>query len=300
MVTRWGVLAVIWSMSAGPAVGLGPEDLKEYKSNYYTIYTNLSRDEAKEYGLHMDRAFAEYTRRFESFRKRNRRSMPLYLVRTQDDYISLMSRFGIDASSSGGMFFPGREHEGLATWIEGTPKSWTLETLQHEGFHQFAYGYIGRQLPVWVNEGLAEYFGDGILVGNKMKLGMATIDRSRLVQHAIREAQAIGFDDLLDMTGEQWRANMLAGLPEGHLQYHQSWSVVHFLIHGDGGRYRKAFEKYLRLVSSGRQSGKAFRQAFGTEETTAFRKRWEKYMKKLKPDSFTAAIERMRFLSTLR
>ena len=95
-----------------------------------------------------------------------------------------------------------------------------------------------RSCHGWVNEGLAEYFGDGLIVGRKMKLGLATQERVEAVRHAVREAAAIEFDDLLDITSEQWHRNMQGGSSRGHLQYHQSWSVVYFLIQGDKGRYR--------------------------------------------------------------
>lgn len=281
---------------AEPAWGLKPDELSQFTSKYYTVHTNLGKKEAREYALHMDRTFQQYTKRFSTFRRRDRQAMPLYLVRTRDDYISLLGAFGIDATYSGGMFFRSPAAHGLATWVEDLPQARVLETLQHEGFHQFANAYIGRELPVWVNEGLAEYFGDGLIVGKKMKLGFATQQRVETVGQAVREAGAIDFDDLLDTTSAQWHRNMEGGSGRGHLQYQQSWSIVYFLIHGNKGRYRKVFEQYLKLVSGGRKSGKAFRQAFGGQDTAAFRKRWETFILNLQPDAFTTTIARMQFL----
>ncbi len=275
---------------------VGQEHLAKFTSKNYTLYTNLSRREAEVFGRHMDLIFAEYTRRFGAFRKRDRRSMPLYLTRTRQQYINLLSGFGLNASASGGMFFVSSRANGLATWVEDRSRPQTLETLQHEGFHQFAHAYIGRHLPVWVDEGLAEYFSDGLVVGKKMKVGLATERRLRIVQAAIRQKTVIAFDALLGMTGEQWHRNMTSGSPAGQLQYHQAWSLVYFLIHGDGGRYRKAFESYLILVNKGRLSRTAFSQAFGTENTEAFRQRWQRYVVGLEPDAFTTAVARMRFL----
>ncbi len=292
-----GLVGLWWVMAAAhPAAGLGPEVLNTYQTKHYTIHTNLARRDAQVYGRHMDRMFVEYSKRFKSFRKRDRQPMSLYLVRTRDDYIGLLDSFGINGSYSGGMFFYAQRGYGLATWVEGQNPASVYDTLQHEGFHQFAHVYIGRELPIWVNEGLAEYFGDGLLVGRKMKLGLATERRVRIVQKAIRENVTLGFDYLLGISAKQWHHNMRSGSPKGSLQYHQSWSVVYFLIHGDRGRYRGAFEKYLQLVGSGRQSEKAFRQAFGTEDTEAFRKRWESFAASLKPDPFSAAVSRIRFL----
>ncbi len=269
----------------------------KYNSRYYTIHSNLSKEEVREYGRHMDAVFKQYSKRFRSFSTRDGRSMPLYLFRARDHYLSFLKRHNIDGSGSGGMFFIRRGAQGLVTYTEGRTRSMTFEVLQHEGFHQFAYAYIGPELPLWVNEGLAEYFADGILVRDRMKLGLANDRRTLSVQSAIRQYRAIGFDDLLEMSSKQWNRNMIDNPQLGSLQYDQSWSIVHFLIHGDGGKYRAAFEKYLMLVNKGRPSGSAFRMAFGTQDTDAFHKRWRDYVMSLKPDPLTTAIANMAFIA---
>lgn len=274
----------------------GAHGLTAYSSKHYTIYTNLRRSEAVAYGRHMDLIFAEYSRRFRMFTARQNQPMPLYLLRTRHQYIALMRELGFNASSSGGMFFVSAEASGLATWIEGVPRSTTLETLQHEGFHQFAHTYIGHHLPIWVNEGLAEYFGDGLIVRGKMKVGLATEHRLQAVQRANQNRTIIDFDDLLSMAHEQWQKNMMGESTTGYLQYQQSWSMVYFLIHGDKGKYRPAFEQYLMSVNNGHASDAAFQQAFGTSDNKAFELRWKTYTRALKPDVLATAIARMRFL----
>ena len=271
--------------------------LVEYSSRYYTIYSDLPRGEVAGFGRHMDAVFQQYSRRFRSFGARDGRPMPLYLFRTRDRYAQFLDGYGIDASGSGGMFFIRRDIEGLATYTEGRTRSSTFEVLQHEGFHQFAHAYIGPDLPLWVNEGLAEYFADGILIRNKMSLGMANDRRVMTVQAAIRQRRAIDFDLLLEIQPEQWKRNMVDDPELGGLQYDQSWSLVHFLIHGDGGKYRTAFEQYLLLVNQGQASRGAFRLAFGADNTVAFRRRWTRYLLTLKPDPLTTAVSNMEFLA---
>jgi len=286
-------LLVVWSAFS---LASAADSWKRFNSQHYAIYTNISKREADSIGRHMDLIFAEYTRRFGSFRKRFEGAMPLYLLRTRQQYINLMRSFGFDASASGGMFFFSPKASGLATWIEGVPMSRTLETLQHEGFHQFAHAYIGSDLPVWINEGLAEYFGDGLIVRNRMKVGMTSQRRLGIIQDAIRHHKVIDFDQLLGTTSDQWLQNLQMDASRGYLQYQQSWSMVYFLIHGDNGKYRKAFEQYLLLVNNGHASRQAFVMAFGTEDTTSFRRRWQRYVLALKPDELATAIARMQFL----
>ncbi len=291
------VVAAVLGLAGGDCLAADRDGLTKFSSRFYTIYSGLSKAETKIYATHMDLVFAEYKRRFRSFRTRNARPMPLYLFRTREDYVTFMAKQGIDATASGGMFFIRESAEGLATWTEGFSRSYVFSVLQHEGFHQFAHAYIGHHLPRWANEGLAVYFEQGVIAGNQMKLGMTDGDRVRPVQNALDENKAIDFDELLDMDGFEWNDNMQTNPYVGHLQYDQSWSIAHFLIHGEGGKYRKAFEKYLILVNKGRTSSKAFGDAFGTERTDGFRERWEEFARAMRPDPFTTAVGRMKFLA---
>ena len=50
--------------------------------------------------------------------------------------------------------------------------AFTWHLIQHEGFHQFAAAVIGGDRPVWVNEGLAEYFGEAIFTGDGFIAGI--------------------------------------------------------------------------------------------------------------------------------
>jgi hypothetical protein len=299
---RLGVLAlfgVLLALAAPPTLAAAPADtqgLTPFNSQHYTILTNLEREEAAPFGRHMDAVFQEYSQRFSSFKSRKQEAMPLYLFRTQGQYLDFLDKYGINAANTGGMFFVQRDVQGLATWTQGKPLSQTFAVLQHEGFHQFAFNYIGPDLPIWVNEGIAQYFEDGILVNGKMYLGLAHGRRIASVKSALKEDRTIDFDRLLSMPDKEWHAAITANRAEASLLYDQSWSIVYFLINAENGKYRGPFEQYLRLVSQHRDSARAFEQAFGSRDTSAFRERWEDYAEALEPDSMNTAMERLEFL----
>lgn len=284
---------------AGPtwSVEAQPRGLDTFESRYYSIHTNLNREEALEYGVHMDLIFKEYARRFAVLRGDQRGKQDLYLLRTRGDYIEAMAKFGIRAEASGGMFFWGGSVSGLATWVEGLSRDQVFDTLQHEGFHQFAHSKLGDQLPLWVNEGLAEYFGAAIVVKGDVRLGIVDGDRVDRIIGAFKTNQAIDFEELLNLGSQQWQNNMLTGSAKGHLQYDQSWATVHFLIHGDGGRYQNAFGEYLVLISRGRAHIQAFRQTFG-DDNQQFANRWMKFLSEVEPDPYSTALKRIQFLGT--
>lgn len=288
---------------AQPAVSSPPAapKLSTFKSRFYTVHTNLTAPEARPIAEHMDTVYLEYRRRFASFKERAKTPMNLYLVRTQADYMGLLAANEINGSNTGGMFFVQGSFQGLATFVQGRSLSATYAVLQHEGFHQFAYRHMGTGLPIWVNEGLAQYFEDGIITKAGMTLGMANARRVNSIRAALNappssQTSLFSLDDLLKLSNEEWRLVTTTRPQLASLMYDQAWSVVHFLIHGEGGRYRPALEKYLGLVSMGKASNRAFAEAFGADNTTAFEKRWREYALKAEPDALNQALGKMEFL----
>ena len=166
------------------AVGNPADDLQVFASHHYHIHTNLSREETVPFGRHMDAVFAQYERRFADYTERHAGLMPLYLFRHQDEYLDFMRHHGIDATGSGGMFFVTHSIRGLATWAHGHSRSQTLRTLQHEGFHQFAWNHLGPNLPTWMNEGLAQYFEDAVILDTAWNSAWATPTASRRARPA--------------------------------------------------------------------------------------------------------------------
>jgi hypothetical protein len=96
------------------------------------------------------------------------------------------------------------------------------------------------------------------------------------------------------MSPQKWNAAVSAG--NAAMNYHQAWSMVHFLVYGDGGKYTAAFETYLRHLNNGLPSEEAFVRTFGPD-IEQFEAAWKKYALAAKPAAFVTALERLEFLS---
>jgi len=274
------------------------QSLQTYTTPHYAVHTNLPRDEAAVYAAHMNRVFANYQKRFDDFRMRHDGAMPLYLFRQREDYVGFMRDHGINAEGSGGMFFVDRNVQGLATFTAGRSRSQTFAVLQHEGFHQFAYHYIGTDLPIWLNEGIAQYFEDGVLIRGNMTLGLSNADRIERVRAAIRSNTALPIQRVLTITPQEWHATLSASPEQSALLYAQSWSMLYFMLHVDGGRHQQKMTQYLKLVASGRSSEKAFETAFGVSDLTAMENNWRRYALAQEPDTINAAVSRLEFFGS--
>ncbi len=272
--------------------------LRVFASRHYHIHTDLQRTDVVPIGRHMDAIHAQYNARFAGFRTRDQAPMPLYLFRTREAYHAFLAAHDLASDHSGGMFFVTPKVSGLATWVEGNSRSRTLSVLQHEGFHQFAWRHLGPTLPVWVNEGLAQYFEDAILIDGRLTLGLANAGRVQRVREALETGEALPLSELLGLTAARWGQTLREEPGRSELLYAQAWSVAYFLIHADEGRYRRAFGTYLEKLAQELDAERAFAEAFGVRSLAGMEQAWRSFAAMQQADPVSTAALRLEFIGT--
>ncbi len=267
-----------------------------WNSRYYAIKSDLPQEELREYATHLDATFEAYPRRLGTLRQNLPASFDVMLFAKRSDYeTTLRYNYSINAAGTGGMFFSNNQGSALAIWTEGLPRPRVHHVIQHEGFHQVAFALFQYNLPPWVNEGLAEFFGEGVMVDGQLIIGQTNPRVIARIKDAIETQTYIPFLQMVNMDGLTWNASVSNG--SAQLQYEQAWSMVHFLVYGDGGKYSEAFSNYLRFLNAGARSYDAFVQAFGTNNVDNFEKRWIEFAQAARPSSFVTAMERAEFLA---
>lgn len=301
--TRWivGLMLVaavaMIALVTARAQGAGAGAAYSFKSRFYEVTTDLERDEARKIVSHMDLVYGEYQRRLSKFPVKNAKPIKMYLWETPEGYMEFLSGKGIDGTNSGGMFFvTGDGDSGLTTFVRGQEGSRMLHVLQHEGFHQFAHLRIGDTLPVWANEGLAEYFGHGVMVAGKLKLGVMPASELEAFKGAHESDHAFSVGEMMGMDGGQWNQRLRTDAVRGGLQYQYAWMLTHFLVEADGGKYARAFEEYLVMIAQGRDHAQAFGQAFGATDYDAMQRAFEKFLASAEADELSTAQERLEFI----
>ena len=266
------------TMAAGSAAG-GPikaaksalARLTKYEIRYYVIHSDLDIDTVREAAARMNTMAEEYHRRTRGFSGTIRKKLPFYLFGSPVDYLAQ----GGPKGSAGAFIVRGGRAWLMAVAPARGGRLWHV--VQHEGFHQFAWFVISRHLPVWVNEGMAEYFAYGQWTGDGYVTGLVPPDRARRVKAMIQAKNYLPFLDMVTMTSRQWNSQLSAR------NYLQGWSMVHFLVHGEDGKYRDIFGKYIGDVSRGRDAEVAFTRRFG-RNTKAFQDKYCRWWAALPAD----------------
>lgn len=250
--------------------------LTTYSSAYYSIESDLPPERVKQLGMIMDAAGKEYDRRFAGFSGTARSRLKLKVYATKEEFIEAVKRAadGSKAWATSGVFVP---LDGTVYTYEGPSME---HVLRHECFHQFAHFVVGGHLDTWVNEGLAEYFAMGRVdpSSGTLRLGLVAPGRAAQLALAKENNSLMTVDEVLNISHRDWHENM--GTEDAGKQYAQAWALCHFLIHGDGGKYQKYFDEYLRLIDKHLDGTSAFKRAFG-EDTRALQEKYAAYIDQL-------------------
>jgi hypothetical protein len=241
-------------------------NLPAYPTPYYTIYTDLSKDDVREAAIRMTKMAEEYHVRTREFAGAVTQRMPFYLYKDADEFYAS----GAPRGSAG--YFDGQELVVFA----GDLGQRTWHTVQHEGFHQFAHQVIRGQLPIWLDEGLAEYFGEAVFTGDGFVSGVIPQWRLKRMREELAAGKFKPIDEMMNLSHEQWNSELAV------VNYDQGWSMVHFLAHGENGRYQRPFVAFMIEIGKNQPWRKAWAYTFG--DTQGFEQHWRNYWSNLPDD----------------
>jgi hypothetical protein len=274
------VIARILLIIACFVVG-APSDLPRYETRYYIIQTDLDPDGVLEAQVRVTKMAEVYADRCKGFSGVISHKFPFVLFKNVDDYYAAG---GVEGSAG---LFDGQK---LMAVAGEKLSSRTWHVVQHEGFHQFAHAVIGGDIPTWADEGLAEYFGEGIFTGDDFLTGVIPEWRRKRIVKSMQANSFKPIDDMMRLSLNEWNGELSV------YNYDQAWSMVQFLAHGEGGKYQPAFIAYMNAIGNGQNSTTAWKDAFGAGP--GFEERWREFWLKL-PENSTENLYRKATVSTL-
>jgi len=291
--TVFAVLVLFLPAGSLRAGGLKHEDgIWELRTRHYHVRSDVSPAFTETLAQHMEAIFKEYRKRLRGFGGSIKERFEVMVTSSEERYLS---ETGIRVRGSKGIFSASRRL--LAAWVGDTPHDRVFRVLYHEGFHQFVHHCIGK-CPIWLNEGMAEFFSEATWNGKRFDVGEVPPHRLAILRRAIEEDRTIRMGELVTMSHEAWLRNLEEDAERTTIQYNQAWGLVHFLVYADDGKYRNAFVRYVRLVDRDPDSERAFEHCFG-RNFDAMKKAWVEYIRSLEPSPKYVCRNRLRALATL-
>lgn len=153
------------------------------------------------------------------------------------------------------------------------PMLWRV--LAHEGFHQFVYYELGAAIPIWLNEGLAQYFETSYVSRGRLVTGQINPPQLAAAQALLRTKREPTIGELIEMDQRTFYER-----PEQN--YPMAWALVYFLLHREQGPYASSdLKHYIQDLKLGKNAVASFWRRFGRDEA-ALREEFRRYILGLK------------------
>ena len=184
------------------------------------------------------------------------RPLIIFAVKNEDSLKSLLPSYWEVKGHAhpAGIYVSGEERDfvALRTNIEG-------DNPYEVVYHEYAHAILNlnfRELPVWLSEGLAEYFGNSRIRDNEVDIGMP----SRYLVETLQQSRLIPIDELLRADrqspyyNEQNRVSVF---------YAESWAIVHYLLLDPNARQQQLLTNFLKAWEAGGDQVEAAQKTFG-------------------------------------
>lgn len=181
-------------------------------------------------------------------------SVPTTVVVFRDDasFVPFKPLYQGRPANVAGFFQPGYDRNYIAMSLDSRQRD-PFSVAFHEYVHLHMEDNVPRA-PVWLNEGLAEFYGHLQFSGSEALLGVPLP-----YLNLLRNEELLPLSSLLsiDHTSPHYNEQNKSGI-----FYGESWALVHYLMLGGPGR-QDQLKRFLQQVSRGEDAVKSLQDSFG-------------------------------------
>ncbi|MGC2282890.1 MAG: tetratricopeptide repeat protein [Candidatus Acidiferrales bacterium] len=289
------ILLCVSVFFAFPVSGAKHENWVEVRSANFVVVSNAGEKQARKTAI-----------RFEQIREVFRRSIAvasahpspvitILAVKDEDSMRALLPEYWAEGHSHPAGIFVENLNQYFALVQLDAPGSNPYNTIYHEYYHSLTLPYFPN-LPLWVAEGLAEFWGNTVVSDSGTQLGRPDPD---LIDE-LKQSSLIPLDVLFKVDQRSPYYN------EDHktsIFYAESWALIHYLMVGDQGTHRPMLQAYLEALAHGASQDGAAARAFGDLNTSQselrgyVRNKYFAYLKSPPPPEIPASELQVRELS---
>lgn len=131
----------------------------------------------------------------------------------------------------------------------------SYEAIYHEYYHSVTVPYFSG-LPLWLTEGLADFYGNSEINDKNAAIGMANIG-------LIAELRSKPLLPLSTLFSVSYDSPYYNEQNKVSIFYAESWALTHYLMIGDNRSHRPEFNNFLAAMDKGQTTQQAAATAFG-------------------------------------
>jgi len=247
--------AFLTSLTGGPLPGAKRDAWVEVRTPNFIIVSNAGERQARKTAIQFEQIHTLYRDSLAVAQGHPSPLLTVFAVKDDKSLSDLVPEYWTKGHMHPSGVFANRLDQYYAAVSLDDQGTNPYATMYHEYYHSLTIPYF-PDLPVWLSEGLADFFGHSEINGSVAMMGMAD---PVLIQE-LKGNKLIPLDVLFHVDtsspyyNEQNKTTVF---------YAESWALVHYLMIGDNQSHRQMLLDYAGALSSGATPDQAAAKAFG-------------------------------------
>jgi len=234
-----------------------------FESKHYVVASDMDRDTCVQLSKVLEETYAFLQRAVGPLPERDA-LLRAFVFSGRQAYLDYCEDLGVGEmmKTTQGLFVPALAQ--LLFW-NAQDRTDFLETARHEAFHQYVHELV-PEMPVWLNEGLAQYFQTLRKEKGQFVAGAVRPQAVTVMKKLEKGASVPTLAQIFAVKHETFYR------PDSEAWYAMSWAVVHALAHGEAGD-RALFDGLIARTGRGLDGAVAVRETFAGVDLEALRER---------------------------
>ncbi len=252
---RIAALACCITLLCAPALRAKSETWVEVRSPHFIVVSNAGEKEARQTAIRFEQIRTLFREMFAGEQNAPSPTLTIFAVKNEASLRELLPEYWAKGHGHVAGIFFNHFYQFYAAVQLDAPGDNPYATIYHEYYHSLTMPYLPG-LPLWLAEGLAEFFGNTQIDDKKAYSGQPD---PGLIQ-TFQQGRLIPLTTLVSVDYTSPYYNEQNKMSEF---YAESWALVHYLMMGDNGSHRPMLLAYLAALDRGATSPEAASQAFG-------------------------------------
>jgi tetratricopeptide (TPR) repeat protein len=288
------IFALLFAISARPGSTATAGDVwLKAQSKHFTLIGNAGEKDIRKVGTRLEQFRAAFSRLFPQSEAVPAIPITVIVFKNDETYRPFKPLYQGRPSDVSG-YFQSSDDAAYITLAADWRRTNPYAVIFHEYVHALMGAGLGR-LPVWLDEGIAEFYGAFEVAGGgrSVALGRAIASHVRL----LREGRFLPLETLFAVD----RASPLYNEAEKKsLFYAESWALVHYLLLGEGGKRQSQFRRFINALAQNRPVDEIFKEAFQADYATIERELQNYVSRSAWPSEYVTLEEKLVFDASMR
>jgi hypothetical protein len=228
----------------------------EARSANFIVVSNASAGQARNTAIQFEQIRELFQQSFAFTKDRPTPVITILAAKDENTLKELLPEFWAEKGHMhpAGIFITALYQQSVAVQLSGLGDN-PFEAIYHEYYHSLTIPYFPN-LPLWLSEGLADFYGNSKVSDKSAFLGMPNYGLVELLhqQSLVPLSGLFQVDHASPYYNESNKVSIF---------YAESWALTHYLMLGDNGAHRQELTAYLGALGQGASQEAAAAKAFG-------------------------------------